>query len=188
MSGPTGLADALAAGPFTLRRHRPDDLAELVGAVNASLEHLRPWMVWAQQPATDESLGEFLSGSIANFEAGIEFGYAIVESTEGGERIVGGAGLHPRLGPGAIEIGYWVHVDHVRRGAASGAARALRDAAIDPLGVEVVEIHCDPKNTASAAVARSSGFRLVGTEARAPRIPTESDHEMIWRYRRQGRS
>jgi RimJ/RimL family protein N-acetyltransferase len=186
VSKPARPADVLAAGAFTLRRHGPDDLAELVGAVNASLEHLQPWMEWAQQPATDETVGEFLSGSIANFGAGIEFGYAIVETAEGGERIVGGAGLHPRLGPGAIEIGYWVHVDHTRRGAASEAARALRDAAIDALGIAVVEIHCDAKNTASAAVARSSGFRLVGTEARMPRIPTESDHEMIWRYRRQG--
>ncbi len=75
---------------IVLRRHRPDDLAGLVGAVNESLDHLRPWMAWAQQPATEATVGEFLSGTLASFEAGTDFGYAIVETCRKEAAVVGG--------------------------------------------------------------------------------------------------
>ena len=39
--------------------------------------------------------------------------------------VVGGCGLHRRIGPSALEIGYWVHVAHTRRGIATAAAGAL---------------------------------------------------------------
>ncbi len=49
------------------------------------------------------------------------------------------------------------------------------------MGLDRVEIHCDERNAASAAVARSAGFELVGTEHRPARTQSESDREMIWR-------
>jgi RimJ/RimL family protein N-acetyltransferase len=49
-----------------------------------------------------------------------------------------------------------------------------------------VEIHCDERNTASAAVARSAGFEHVATRHRPARIPTESDREMVWVSTRAG--
>jgi RimJ/RimL family protein N-acetyltransferase len=140
-----------------------------VVAVNESLTHLAPWMEWAQDPATDGSIGRFL-----------EFGYVLIDPDA--EAIVGGCGLHRRLGPGAIEIGYWVHVGHTRRGIATAVAAALRDEAY-AIGVERVELHCDETNVASAGVARSAGFQLVGTVPRPPRTPGESGMEMIWRPR-----
>ena len=39
--------EVLTHGPVTLRRHRPDDLDAVFGAVTESLDHLRPWMPWA---------------------------------------------------------------------------------------------------------------------------------------------
>jgi RimJ/RimL family protein N-acetyltransferase len=153
----------------------------LLEAVNASLDHLAPWMVWAQEPATGASIGAFLRDAVSGFDAGTDFGFAIVVRDEAkeAERLVGGCGLHPRLGPGALEIGYWVHVGHVRRGVARAAAMALRDEAL-AMGMDRVEIHCDERNTASAAVARSAGFEHVATEHRPARTPSESDREMIW--------
>jgi len=153
----------------------------LLAAVNASLAHLAPWMVWAQEPATEASIAAFLVDSVAGFDTGTEFGFAIVVRDEGSdiERLVGGCGLHKRLGPGALEIGYWVHVGHLRRGLARAAAAALRDEAF-AMGIDRVEIHCDERNTASAAVARSAGFEHVATERRPARTPSESDREMIW--------
>lgn len=139
-------------------------------------------MVWAQEPASEMSIGSFLDESVRNFEAGDDFGYAIVDPT--GDLIVGGAGLHRRLGPGAIEIGYWVHVGHTRRGIATAVTVALRDEA-RAIGIDRVELHCDERNVASAGVAQRAGFELLGTEARAPRAPGESGMEMIWRARGQ---
>ena len=165
-----------------LRRHRHSDGPELVVAVNASLVHLAPWMAWAEEPATDASIGAFLADSVAGFDDGTEFGFAIVQrdETTQTERLVGGCGLHPRLGPGALEIGYWVHVGHVRRGIAKAAAVALRDEALS-MGMDRVEIHCDERNTASAAVA----FEHVSTGHRPARILSESDREMVWRSTRR---
>jgi len=138
-------------------------------------------MEWAQEPATDASIGEFLLGAVRDFEEGTNYGYVIVEHPDDStERVVGGCGLHRRLGPGAIEIGYWVHVGHTRRGIATAAAVALRDQAY-AMGIDRVEIHCDEANTASGLVARSAGFSFIGTEHRPARLPTESDSEMIWR-------
>jgi RimJ/RimL family protein N-acetyltransferase len=61
---------------------------------------------------------------------------------------------------------------------------ALRDEAF-AMGIECVEIHCDERNTASAAVARSAGFELVGTAQRPAGTPGESDRAMIWRSARR---
>jgi len=140
-------------------------------------------MAWAQEPATEASIGTFLAQAVADFDDGSNFNYAIVErdETAQSERIVGGCGLHKRLvEPGPIEIGYWVHVDHVRRGIATAAAVALRQEA-SSMGIGRVKIHCDESNAVSAAVARRAGFELVRTDHRPARTPSESDREMIWR-------
>jgi RimJ/RimL family protein N-acetyltransferase len=178
--GPDRPGEEIVAGSVVLRRHRRSDCVPLVIAVNQSLAHLAPWMVWAQEPASEASIGAFLDESMRTFDAGSDFGYAIVDPAR--DLIVGGAGLHRRLGPGAIEIGYWVHVGHTRRGIATAVAVALRDEARS-IGIDRVELHCDEGNVASAGVARRAGFELLGTEPRAPRAPGESGTEMIWRAR-----
>jgi RimJ/RimL family protein N-acetyltransferase len=169
-----------------LRRHRRSDGPLLVAAVNASLVHLAPWMPWAQEPATDAAIDAFLADAERDFANGTNFNFAIVERDDAtrAERLIGGCGLHRRLGPGAIEIGYWVHVDRLRRGIARSAAVALRDEAF-AMGIERVEIHCNERNTASAAVASGAGFALVGTAHRPARTPGESDRAMIWRTARR---
>jgi hypothetical protein len=43
-------AETIKAGDLALTRMSADDVAALVVAVNESLEHLRPWMAWAQTP------------------------------------------------------------------------------------------------------------------------------------------
>jgi RimJ/RimL family protein N-acetyltransferase len=179
--------DRIDAPPFALWRHRAQDAAAMITAINESLEHLKPWMAWAQQPATEASVEEFLSGALASFEAGTEYGYVVREPSQTGDgAILGGCGLHRRAGPGVIEIGYWVHAAHVRRGIATAASVALRDQAF-AMGIDRVEIHCDERNAASAAVARSAGFVLAGIVPRASRTPQDSAREMIWFAWRDGR-
>lgn len=77
--------------------------------------------------------------------------------------VVGGCGLHRRRGPTVLEIGYWIHVDHVRRGYATDLARGLTDAAFAIDGIDRVEIHHDKANVWSGAVPRSLGF-VAGPE------------------------
>jgi ribosomal-protein-serine acetyltransferase len=99
--------------PVTLRRLRAEDSDALYRAVTESLDHLRPWLAWAQDYSR-ESAAEYLAGSIRHWDDGTEYNYAIV--TDG--VLVGSAGLMARIGPGGLEIGYWVHRAHTGRGLA----------------------------------------------------------------------
>lgn len=149
-------------GGELLVRTDPARTARAVAAVNASLDHLRPWMAWAQEPATEASLGAFFAEAQVAWEARRDFGYSIVDA--GDTEVLGGCGLHGRLGPHGLEIGYWVHVDHSGRGLATEASRALTDAAFGIPGIERVRIRCEERNAASARVPEKLGYTSLGLE------------------------
>src|SRR3546814_17332842 len=64
------LADGMA-----LVRVRPERARAAVAAINESLEHLRPWMAWAQEPATEASIGTFFAAAEALWDQRRDFGY-----------------------------------------------------------------------------------------------------------------
>ena len=133
-------------------------------------------MVWATSPVTVEAEATLLSEALSRFDEGEDFGYLMFLGNE----LVGACGLHPRQGHGVLEIGYWVHVDHTRRGLATAAARALTREALDIPEVREVQIRCDATNAASAAVPTRLGFRLARMEYRPRRTSVETDEEMVW--------
>ena len=162
-----------------LRRPREDDLEAVGAAVAASLEHLRPWMAWADDDATTAARRrEHQERCDAGWDSGSDFAYLAVDPTDGA--VVGAAGLHRRIGPRAIEIGYWVHVDHIGRGVATAVAEALTDAALALPDVASVEIHCDQANVRSAAVPRRLGYRLDRIEDDDVTAPAETGRSMVW--------
>jgi RimJ/RimL family protein N-acetyltransferase len=146
--------------------------------ISASRPHLAEWLPWATL-ADRDSLAAFLAGSLRSWDERRTFNYAIREP--GGE-LAGGTGLHPRLGPHALEIGYWVRADRINRGYATAAARALTEAALALPGVERVEIHYDEANVRSAAVPPKLGYRLDRTEADEIAAPGEVGRSLIWVY------
>lgn len=150
----------------------------LTRLVARNLEHLRPWMPWARDDPTEEANAEFVRRTIKEWETAVAFGYWLREE-EGGE-MVGCAGLHGRIGPGGLEIGYWVSEDRVRRGYATASARALTTAAFCTPGIERVEIHCDEANVASAAVPRRLGYRIDRVDAVAAQAPSETGRHLVW--------
>jgi RimJ/RimL family protein N-acetyltransferase len=162
----------------TLRRYRLDDAAAIREAIEASLETLRPWMPWAQAPPTDASVMAFLGPAAEHFGGAASADYAII--LRDAEQYIGGCGMMPRVGPAAVEIGYWVHSAFRRRGIASEAARLLTNAALEIPGITSVEIHCDEANIPSQSVARSLGFRLERIEADKVETPGEVGRSMIW--------
>ncbi|MDP1819781.1 MAG: GNAT family N-acetyltransferase [Acidimicrobiales bacterium] len=129
-------------------------------AVTESRAHLQPWMAWAAEPATTASIGTFLAMGEELFEQRRDFAYSILDPASGS--VVGGCGLHGRLGRTGLEIGYWVHVDWVGRGVATEAARALTTAAFGIDGIERVRIHCEEANARSARVPAKLGYRCLG--------------------------
>jgi len=168
--------DLLSRGPVTLRRYQEDDLDAVFQAVTESLDHLRPWLPWAAG-YTKESAAEFLVKSAQGWSDGTEFGYAILADGA----LAGGCGLMSRIGPGGLEIGYWVHQAWIRRGLATAASAALVEAAFRLPGVDRIEIVHDELNVASAGVPRKLGFTEVGRRPLDPPPPAGTGTGVIWR-------
>ncbi len=168
----------IVARPVVLRSYRGDELPALLEATTASLEHLRPWMPWASAEPLELELSGFIRKAVSAFRRGDEFNYAMWDDST--SLMVGGAGLHPRLGPGRMEIGYWVRDGWLRQGIATAAARALTSIAFTMPGIDEVHIHCDEANVASAAVPRHLGFRLLRTVEDTIDAPAEIGRGMEW--------
>jgi RimJ/RimL family protein N-acetyltransferase len=166
-------------GPLLLRQMEPDDAVAIAAAVGNSLEHLRPWMPWATKESADHrnQLARIVEAG-EMWAAGTDFLYLMM--ADQGRAMAGTIGLHRGVGDGGMEIGYWVAVDHLRRGYATEASRALTQIALGLPGVRRVEIHCDEANVASAAVPRKLGYRLDRTETVEPEAPGEKGRRMIW--------
>lgn len=98
--------------------------------------------------------------------------------------VVGGSGLHRRRGPDTLEIGYWIHVDHVRRGIASESTVALSTAAFAISGIHAVEIHHDQANLASRGIPAVLGYTLIGETPDSVTSPGEIGVDCCWRVRR----
>ncbi len=145
-----------------LRCYRPDDAADVRQAIIESLEHLRGFMLWAQvEPVSVEQKADLLRRFRVAFERGRSYQFGVFDRC--GEKLLGGLGLHRRVGAGAGEIGYWIHADHVGRGYATEASAALVKTSFEHLGLHRLEIHCDPGNGPSAAIPRKLGFELQTT-------------------------
>jgi RimJ/RimL family protein N-acetyltransferase len=173
--------ESLTHGPVTLRRWRAADTGTVCDLVLGSLGHLRPWMTWAAQYGPQDA-AQFTEQCEQDWESGSAFNYAI---TSGGAA-VGSAGLMARIGPGALEIGYWVDAGHLRRGVATAAAAALVDAAFGLPGIDRVEIVHDEANVASSGVPRKLGFAEIARRPHpeGPQAPGESGTEVVWRLTR----
>ena len=166
-------------GAVLLRRVRAEDAEEIARAVRNSLEHLRPWMPWANEEAGSRA-AQLARVAEADdlWEAGSDFIYSVVPVCEG--QVAGQVGLHRRVGDGGMEIGYWIDVSHTGRGLGTAAARALTPVALSLPGVTRVEIHCDEANGPSAAIPRKLGYRLERIDTREPEAPGERGRRMIW--------
>ena len=174
-------AEVLSHGQVILRRWRAADAEVVWRLVSGSLEHLCPWMPWAARYDA-ESSAEYTRQCEADWASESAFNYAI---TSGGQA-VGSCGLMARIGPGGLEIGYWVHQDHTRRGLASDAAAALSAAAFELPGIDRVEIQHDQANIASAGIPRKLGFTEVGKRrsAASQSAPAETGIDVVWRLTR----
>ncbi|MDQ5836288.1 MAG: GNAT family N-acetyltransferase [Acidobacteriota bacterium] len=154
-----------AAGLLVLRPWRVEDARRLRAAIDESLDSLKRWMSWGRdEPTPLAVLEERLRADAEAFAAGRRWRYAMLLGHGG--PLAGGAGLHPRVGPRALEVSYWVRAVCRRRGIAAAAASALARHAFLAHGVGHVDICVDIGNDASAAVALSLGCEPRGTITR----------------------
>lgn len=182
-------AETLVHEHVTLRRWRAADAGEVHRIVAESLDHLRPWMAWATADYGHTSAASFAEQCERDWAAGDAFNYAVTTGgttgTTGGTA-VGSAGLMRRVGPGGLEIGYWLHPAYTGRGLATTATAALVDAAFGLPDVDRVEIVCDQANVASAAIPRRLGFREVARRSPPQEAMTsaETGVDLVWHLRR----
>lgn len=163
-----------------LRWWAPRDASSLNASVSESLDHLRPWFPWAAaEPRPVAETARTLRRFRGRCEAGKDLIYGIFDPASGA--VLGAVGLHGRIGAGAGEIGYWIHVSHVGRGLATEAAGAVVRVALGTAGLRRVEIHCEPANLASAAIPRKLGFTHQVTVPRRVLAPGRPPRDMmIW--------
>src|SRR4051812_50157100 len=110
---------------LVVRPWTEDDAAALTRAVTESVEHLRPWMAWVAGEPHDEAWRRaWIRDELEIERTGGDrlFGYWL----DG--RVVGAGGLHRRIAPTGLEIGYWVPRGFPPPGGAT--ARAPRPGAV----------------------------------------------------------
>ena len=159
---------------LVIRCWEPHDAPLLKEAIDASLDDLRPWMPWAaDEPQPLGKKVELLRRFRGDFDLGNDFTYGIFDSHE--SVVVGGTGLHTRLGDDAFEIGYWIRASRAGEGLATEAAAALTRVGFEHCRVDRIEIRCDPANERSRAIPRKLGYVEEATLRRRLHHPEPRD-------------
>jgi RimJ/RimL family protein N-acetyltransferase len=175
-----GPAYRIVTERLVLRCFEPRDAERLKAAVDESREHLVPWMPWARdEPQSLEAKIELVRQFRGKFDLGKDYVFGIFDHAE--RELVGASGMHARVGHNAREIGYWIAVGHIGNGLATEAAAALTRVGFEVEKLARMEIHCDPLNLRSAAIARKLGYTHDGTlRARLARADGSDGERMIW--------
>lgn len=177
----SGQVDRLPSEVVTPRLHlrlwRVGDVAAQGAAIEASSDHLRPWLAWiSREPLTDDERTELINTGNKEWRKGGDANYGVFHRGV----LVGGCGLHRRGRPHTLDLGYWIHVDHLGRGYATELAAGLTDAAFELEPIERVEIHHDQANGRSAAIPRSLGFARGPQAADDIHAPGEVGIDCTW--------
>lgn len=145
-----------------VRCFNPVDAPLLTDAINRNLDHLGPWMPWARhEPEPVANKVQRLRKFRGQFDLDVDYTYGVFTRDE--TELIGGAGLHTRIGAGAFEIGYWICVQRINEGLATEVGAALVKVAFEVSQINRIEIHCDPSNARSARVPEKLGFTHEAT-------------------------
>ena len=142
---------------LVIRCWEPADAAALKEAIDSSLEHLHEWMPWShREPQPLDQKLELMKLFRSEFDTAENFTFGIFDGDE--SEVLGSTGLHPRIGPGGLEIGYWVRSSATRQGIATEVSAALTRAGFEVCGADRIEIRIEPRNQASFGIPRKLGF------------------------------
>src|SRR6201991_278252 len=167
-----------------IRCYEPGGVRLLDEAINANLDHLRPWMPWArEEPKSLDARAAIIRQFRGQFDLGQDFAFGIFDKM--GKEQLGATGLHIRNADRDIrEIGYWIGEKHINRGYATEAVSALIRVGFELEGLARIEIHCTPQNVRSSNIPRKLGFTH---EATLKNYSTDSEgrfmDKMIWSLR-----
>jgi len=164
---------------LVVRCYAPSDAQMLANSVAESREHLKPWMPWAHAESEPfEAIVERVKRFRDMFDLQQDYVYGIFNKEE--THLLGGTGLHTRLGPEQLEIGYWIHKDFTNQGLVTESTAALIKVAFEIIHIHRLEIHCDPRNLASASIPRKLGFTNEGTLREKTRFLDHWSDSIVW--------
>jgi ribosomal-protein-serine acetyltransferase len=154
-------------GGYALRLLSESDLPELHALVDRNREYLAPWMGWAAEQTSQDTL-EFIRSTQRQLDRNDGFQTAVIDPDEA---IVGVIGFHAvSWRDRSAEIGYWLSADAQGRGIMTRATARLVDHAILEWKLNRIEIRAAPDNARSRAVPERLGFVLEGTLREAERV------------------
>lgn len=164
---------------LVLRCYERADVDAVHDGVLANAEALRPWMPWiAKEPLSRLERAELLRAFRGAFDLGRDFVYGVFDADGGA--YLGGCGLHPRVSPGALEIGYWIVKDRWGQGLATELAGALTRVGFEHMDADRMEIRIVPDNARSLAVPRKLGYREEGClRAVGPEAPDGTCADLV---------
>jgi RimJ/RimL family protein N-acetyltransferase len=165
------LPDVLGTSRVRLRRLQPSDGPGLHAAAT-SAHDLDPSVERIESIAAANAL---IAAYARQFALGARFVYGVFD----GDTLVGCAAIQP-TDVGACNLGLWLAGAARGRGLGSATIAVLAAAALRWLGVERVELWCEPANRAMVRVAERLGFTWEATLRRW----VHGRDQMIWRLER----
>jgi RimJ/RimL family protein N-acetyltransferase len=173
----TAVPERFEIDEFLLRRYTRDDIEELHEAIKASYAEIHPWMPWCVEPVKIEEQRDFVERASLKWVTGEAFDFGIFDADG---RQIGAVSLMDGVGPGGLEVGYWLRTDATGRGVMTRTVARLTAFALGLPGITRVEIHCDAANLRSAAVPERLGYRLDRVEQDKVEAPGETGRGMVW--------
>ncbi|HXK19068.1 MAG TPA: GNAT family N-acetyltransferase, partial [Polyangiaceae bacterium] len=108
----------------------PQHVDQLQEVIPRNKQHLAASMPWAHtEPLAYEDRMALLRQMRANFDLSLDFVFGIFERST--NRYIGGTGIHPRIGPQGLEIGYWIAADRQGNGLVTETVTALVSVAFE---------------------------------------------------------
>lgn len=130
-------------------------------AICDSLEHLKPWMPFAQKKPTPDESEEHCRRSLAKFILREDLTLSIYSRDK--KRLIGSTGLHrANWGVPSFHIGYWILPEFEGKGFVTESTNALIRYAFQVLKARRIEIRCDSENLKSLGVMKRLGFIQEG--------------------------
>jgi RimJ/RimL family protein N-acetyltransferase len=149
-----------------IRPFKTVDAAELQTAVLESAGHLGPWLDWATPRYSMRDARSWVHESRTLWAKQLTYRWLITD--EQSCRILGSVEVdRPVPGLNVGRMGYWIRRQSLGKGICTRASRAALDYVFQQNLFEQVDLHIDPANEASIAVARKLGAQLQGEKADA---------------------
>ena len=143
-------------------------------AVKKSEEILKPFLDWPHQDWTLERQAARLRKARINYDIGNEYELGVFCPTKGEFLMAASWSPAKTQNKKSLEIGYWTHIDHCRKGLATLVSQILVIIAFDFMGCDRIEVRCKKGNIASQRVVEKCGFRFEGEARNYFALPTET--------------